>query len=329
MKDPLVSIIIITCNRSFLLQHCLQRVLDQQYPHKELIVVDSSTNDETERVVAQYPEVISVRLHGQRNNMPQARNEGIAVSSGDIIAFIDDDSMIFPGWLNALVDAYRDETVGSAGGRIVRKPEPYRDQVMGTPTMVVKSPGIVIAKDFDLASTAQVEVDHLIGCNMSFRRKALEQVGGFDPTYTLTNLREETDLCVRVKKAGWRIVFVPAMTVVHVSARSNRFFTELPSIQFSSGRNSSYFAIKHFGLSPGTIVGQIIDVGRSFRRAGYYAGLFIFGAMAHAVGRVIGLGVGISWHMSSQRRAASALEIGKRPQSLPEERSMSSLLKAN
>src|SRR2546429_2595879 len=98
MKDPLVSIIIITCNRPFLLQHCIERVLGQPYPHKEIIVVDSSSNNESEQVVVQYPEVISVRLRGQRNNMPQARNEGIAVSSGDILAFIDDDSMIQQGW---------------------------------------------------------------------------------------------------------------------------------------------------------------------------------------------------------------------------------------
>src|SRR5438270_5861315 len=104
MKAPFVSIIIITRNRAFLLRHCVERVLSQPYPHKEVIVVDSSSNDESEQMVARYPEVISVRLHGQRNNMPQARNAGIAISSGDILAFIDDDSMIEQDWLAALVN---------------------------------------------------------------------------------------------------------------------------------------------------------------------------------------------------------------------------------
>src|SRR5437899_13076432 len=113
MADLTVSIIIITYNRPFLLKHCLERVLAQPYPHKEIIVVDSSSDDESERVVAQYSEVISVRLHRQRNNMPQARNEGIAGSSGNIIAFVDDDAMVQPGWLDALLTTYRDETVGA------------------------------------------------------------------------------------------------------------------------------------------------------------------------------------------------------------------------
>src|SRR5436190_16374735 len=109
MADLTVSILIITYNRPFLLKHCLERVLAQPYPHKEIIVVDSSSNEESERVMAQYPDVISVRLHEQHNNMPQARNEGLAVSSSEIIAFIDDDAMVQPAWLDALVDIYRDE----------------------------------------------------------------------------------------------------------------------------------------------------------------------------------------------------------------------------
>ncbi len=322
MKDPIVSIIIITRNRPFLLRHCIRRVLAQDYPHKEIIVVDSSTNDESEEVVAQYSEVKRVRLRGQHNNMPQARNEGIAASSGDIIAFIDDDSMVYPEWLLSLVEAYRDETVGAAGGRIVRRPEPYCDQISGTPNLSITPSGIVIAQNVDLVSTAQIEVDHLIGCNMSFRREVLEQVGGFDPNYTLTNLREETDLCVRVKKAGWRIVFVPSIKVIHISARAKTFFTEQPGIQFSNGRNITYFTLKHFGLTPRVLASQFLELGNSWKRAISLSGIFLFGVLAQMAGRVIGLGVGFAWLMSSKRRAAAAPKIERRRQSASERRSL-------
>src|SRR2546430_15616069 len=132
MTDLTVSVIIITRNRPALLQHCLAHVLAQPYPHKEIIVVDSSSNDESERVVTQYPEVISVRLYGQRNNMPQARNKGLAAASGEIIAFIDDDAMVQSGWLDALLAAYLDETVGAVGGRIIEVPKPYCDLLTGS-----------------------------------------------------------------------------------------------------------------------------------------------------------------------------------------------------
>lgn len=320
MKDPFVSIIIITRNRPFLLRHCIERILSQPYAHKEIIVVDSSSNEKSEAVVAQFPEVMCVRLHGQRNNMPQARNKGIAVSSGDILAFLDDDSMVQPGWLAALVKAYGDETIGSVGGRIIEMPEPYCDEVSGSPRLFVKPSGRVLGRDWGLYSTEEVEVDHLRGNNMSFRRKALEQVGGFDASYTLTNLREETDLCIRVKKAGWRIMFVPAMAVVHFSSRtaSTPYFLERPLNQYSNSRNSMYLAIKHFGLKPRTLAGQCIDTFRSGGRAAYFTLLFTTGFAAHLAGRIAGLWAGLTWHMNSQVRARSAPRIERRSRVAPE-----------
>lgn len=325
MKEPFVSVIIITYNRPFLLRHCIERILGQPYPQKEIIVVDSSSNDESEQVVAQYPEVVSVRLRGQRNNMPQARNEGIAISSGDILTFIDDDSMIQQGWLSALVSAYSDETVGAVGGRVIDMPEPYCDQASGSPQLVVLPRGRVIRKGVGLLSTAQVQADHLPGGNMSFRRKALEQVGCFDPNYTLTNLREETDICIRVKKAGWRVVFVPAMAVVHFSLRPmlDPFFRDKPVYQFSSGRNSMYFAVKHFGLHPRTLFGElVIDVSKLWVRVMYVLVLLPISVLAHMAGRTIGLILGIAWHVNSQLRATSAPKIGKRSQAVIERVSM-------
>jgi GT2 family glycosyltransferase len=311
MTNPTVSIIIITRNRSALLQHCLDHVQAQPYLHKQIIVVDSSSNDESERVVAQYPDMISVRLYGQRNNMPQARNAGLAVSSGEIIAFIDDDAMMQPGWLDALLATYRDETVGAVGGRIIEVPKPYCDLLTGSPCFSVRPSGRAIAKNKGTASTGQVEVDWLPGCNMSFRRSVLEQVGGFDPAYTMTNWREDTDIGPRVQRAGWRVVFNQAIAVVHVSARSSGpHFEERPLTQFSIGRNSTYFAIKHFGLNPYTLACQLLlGPARTCGLTIYRAGLLSLAALAQTAGRGMGLVAGIHWLLSGQRRTHSAPKL--------------------
>lgn len=320
VKEPFVSIIIPTRNRPFLLGHCIERVLSQPYPHKEVIVVDSSSDDESERVVAQYPEVISVRIRAQRNNRPQAKNEGMTVASGDIICFLDDDAMVCPTWLETVIDIHRDDSIGAAGGRVVRAPEPYCDQVSGSPRMLVKPSGRVIWEGADLVSTERVEVDHLISCNVSFHRKALEEVGGFDLNYTITSLREETDLCIRVKKAGWRIVFEPAMMAVHYSARSQGYFMRQPVVQFSSGRNSVYFALKQCGLNSRTFVDQmILEPGASVVRASALAGMFLAGAAAQVIGRIVGLAVGISWLVSKRRRVAADPKIRMRSRPMSEE----------
>src|SRR5579875_2089502 len=312
IPEPLVSIIIITCNRPFLLDHCLQHVFAQSYQRREIIVVDSSTNNESELVVAQYSEIKLIRLRGQHNNMPHARNSGVATSCGEIIAFIDDDAMVQPGWLEALVAAYCDETVGGVGGRVISMPEPYCDQFTGSPHLVVNVGGRIIGRDIGCMSTETIEVDHLIGCNMSFRRMALEQAGRFDTNYTLTNLREETDMCIRVKQVGWRLLFVPAVAVLHFSSRSlNPYFLEQPVVQFSNGRNSTYFAVKHFGITPHILLGQLLDSGKYSGRALYHAGCFCLGAALHLVGRVVGFNEGIKWrlqqHLSSTAKETSEI----------------------
>jgi GT2 family glycosyltransferase len=311
MTNPTVSIIIITRNRPDVLQHCLAHVQAQSYPHKQIIVIDSSSNDESEQVVAQYHGVISVRLHGQRNNMPQARNEGLAISSGELIAFIDDDAMVQPGWLDALLDTYRDETVGGVGGRIIEVPKPYCDLLTGSPCFSIRPSGRIIVKNKGTASTDQVEVDWLPGSNMSFRRTALEQVGGFDPAYTLTNWREDMDIGLRVQRAGWRIVFNPGMAEIHVSARSSDFhFEERPLTQFSIGRNGTYFAIKHFGLNPYTLTCQLLLApAKTCGLTLYRIGLLSLGALAQTVGRDIGLVAGVHWLLSGRRRTQSAPEL--------------------
>lgn len=315
MKDPLVSIVIVTRNRPVLLQHALQRVFAESYPHKEVVVVDSSSNNDTEKVIAAYPEVRYIHLHEPRKyeeNKPEARNKGLAMSSGEILALIDDDSMVQPGWLDALVDTYQDETVGAAGGRIIHIPEPYCELVAGPPQLSVETSGRVTATDLELVSTEQVEVEHLQGCNMSFRRKALEQVGGFDPNYTLSNMREETDLCVRVKKGGWRIIYNPAIAVVHFSARSSQpiLFKEKPFWQFSSGRNCTYFTIKNFGLNFHTFASQLILApARIWGLAAFRSALLTFAALTQTVGRILGLIAAIRWLISSRRRAESAPKI--------------------
>ena len=316
MADLTVSIIIITYNRPLLLKHCLEHILAQPYPHKEIIVVDSSTNDESEQVVAQYPEVISLRLRGQRNNMPQARNVGRAISSGEIIAFIDDDAMVESGWLDALVDTYKDGTVGATGGRVIEVPKPHCD-LQDIRLLYIRPSGQFIVKYIGPASTDQIEVDWLHGCNMSFRRTALEQVGGFDPAYTLTNTREDTDLCLRVKRANWRVVFIPAMAVVHYSPRtSDPHFQNRPLTQFANGRNSTYFTIKHFGLNPYTLTCQLLLApARDFGLAVYHAGVLSITALARTVGRIVGLGAGIRW-LISRRRAQSAPKIQQPDQSI-------------
>jgi glycosyltransferase involved in cell wall biosynthesis len=113
------SVIIITRNRPQMVRDCLEHLRRQTVAPDEVIVVDSSTGEDTQAVLDGYPEVVRLRIPDGRNNMPQARNLGIAHAHGEIIAFLDDDSMAQPDWLRCLLEPYADPTVGGVGGRVI------------------------------------------------------------------------------------------------------------------------------------------------------------------------------------------------------------------
>src|SRR5260370_3561205 len=244
--------------------------------------------------------------------MPKGGKEGIGGGSGGIVAFIDDDALVQPGWLESLLTAYRGEKVGAVGGRTIAIPSPFCDEVSGPPLMTVSSSGEVIMKGIELFSEIPVEVDHLRGCNMSFRREVLEQIVGVDPNYTLTNLLEETDLCTRVKKAGWELVYVPAMAVQHYTLRRANYYKR-PTTVFSYRRNTVYFTIKNFGLNPRTVWRQmIVEPGAYCAKTGNLVGMSILNTIFQLIGRIVGLGVGISWLLTVRKRTIASPKIKMR-----------------
>lgn len=92
--EPLVSVIIPTYNRAYLLERAIKSVLKQTYPHIELIVVDDGSGDVTPRTVSKYP-LRYVRLPSNRG-VALARNRGILKARGNLMAFLDSDDEFLP-----------------------------------------------------------------------------------------------------------------------------------------------------------------------------------------------------------------------------------------
>lgn len=105
MNTPLVSVIIPTYNRAWTLKKAIESVLKQDYKNFELIVVDDGSTDDTEALVKKYEK--SVKFIQQPNlGVSAARNKGISVSSGTLIAFLDSDDYWYPEKLTAQVEFF-------------------------------------------------------------------------------------------------------------------------------------------------------------------------------------------------------------------------------
>ena len=104
---PLVSVIIPTYNRGWIVKEAIDSVLEQDFSDFELIVVDDGSNDNTREILGAYENAITV-LHQCNKGVSAARNRGIAEASGRLIAFLDSDDLWLPGKLTTQVKFFEE-----------------------------------------------------------------------------------------------------------------------------------------------------------------------------------------------------------------------------
>jgi len=193
-----VSVVVVTHNRCKALARCLSALQRQTYSNFEIIVVDSNSTDDTPNLVGSYRNAELVQIKAM--NVPQKRNIGIKESLGEIVAFIDDDAIPADDWLSNVVESYNySSKIGGAGG----KSRSNRYDPM-YPLDFAKS---------DEENTPTALARFLFGCNCSFRKKVLLEIGCFDERFATRH--EETDLCERVLRAGYRLLYNPKIVVYH------------------------------------------------------------------------------------------------------------------
>jgi GT2 family glycosyltransferase len=203
------SIIIPTGERIDALRECLQS-LEQHAPNVETIVIGEKKDSATRQFLRdQFPTV--KYLESDESSAVVKRNLGIAHSSNEILVFVDDDVVVEGKWLDNLLRHYADNTVGGVGGRVQI---PGIDRSTSNFKTGVIEDGFVIG-NWNPAISRPVEVEHLIGCNMSLRKAPVMKLGGFDNFFRSCNYREETDLCLRIRQLGHRIMFDPDAALVH------------------------------------------------------------------------------------------------------------------
>jgi GT2 family glycosyltransferase len=143
-----------------------------------------------------------------------ARNAGVAVSTGEVLAFLDDDATADPAWLSSLLRWYDDPDVLGVGGAA----DPNWDTAR--PAWFPKEFDWVIGCSYRGLPTEAAPIRNLMGCNMSFRRSVIEDAGGFYGGLGRTGNDgfgcSETEFCIRAASLlGGHYVFEPAARIHH------------------------------------------------------------------------------------------------------------------
>lgn len=254
-----ITVGIVTYERSLYLEKTLESLRSQSRAADELVIIDDSDSDESERVVDDFRTAFAsagtelVYVHrrestGERTGMTEARNRVLEAASGDVVCYIDDDVVCPEGWLAAYEAAHEEFSeaaviggpaldVDEAGDEVelVETPEnqnrlnKYGECQLGSPNWVPPTP---------------VQTHHFRGANMSFKRAALEGVGGFNPVYQGPAFFEEIDVIARLWKAGEDIIYHPDVKLYHLTAGGSGDVTsqtENPDVWYWAARNGLVF----------------------------------------------------------------------------------------
>ncbi|TDT98728.1 GT2 family glycosyltransferase [Streptomyces sp. 846.5] len=224
VPQPLVTVVIATRERPELLARCLESLAAQRYPRFETVVVDNAPATDTTRGLVKERFADSVRyVREPLRGLASAHNAGVAAALGEITAFTDDDVVIDPGWLDALVAGFADPEVGCVTGLIL-------PAALRTATQVLLEAHGGFGKGFSARRyrVAEPPADQSLfpftagrlgsGANMAFRTEVLRRLGGFDAAVgTGTPAKGGDDLLsfFRAVVHGHALLYQPEALVWH------------------------------------------------------------------------------------------------------------------
>ena len=221
MNRPVVSVIMVTYNSGVLSVDCVQSVLASSWP-VEVVVSDNGSADGSVEALDELA-AVDQRLRVIRNasNLGFAAANNVALRLGDseLVLFLNPDCLVGPATAANMVAALAANPAAGMAGCLIRNPDGSPDPACARPLPTLgrlfrqwagleKRPG--------LASTPEA----ISGAFMLVRRAVLDHVGAFDAGYFMH--WEDLDLCLRVRQAGYGILFVPDVEVLHVRGHSSK-----------------------------------------------------------------------------------------------------------
>ncbi len=229
-----LSVVIVSWNVRRDVLACLRSL--QEHPPRaeaEVIVVDNASTDGTVEDIRQAFPHVTIISNRQNRGFAAANNQALAAARGRHVLFLNPDTVVHADALDTLMeflDGHGD--VGACAPQILNTDGTIQPSVRRFPTfsgmlhqgtilrhtrLLCKEYDRCMMKDFD--GRTQAEVDIAMGAALMVRRRALDEIGAMDERFFM--YYEEADLCHRLKRAAWRIVFVPGAVITHLGGRSS------------------------------------------------------------------------------------------------------------
>lgn len=245
-----LTIIIVSYNCKRLLIECLQSLRDAAlpFPHETIVVDNASSDDGINEAVKSFPEIKVVR-NTDNVGFAKANNQGIRMASGEYVLLLNNDTVVRPGVIEAMVGRLDDDpklgAVGCAlegsdgrlqvsfGGMIGFFNEFYQKYFSG----------MFFALRTRLFGLKVTFPHWVSGAFLMSRRDLLIEVGMLDENFFMYT--EEVDLCERIRERGFRISYDPRYRIVHYGGKSTERNRAKAGLEYR--RSQLYFYAKHYG----------------------------------------------------------------------------------
>jgi glycosyltransferase involved in cell wall biosynthesis len=231
-----VSLVIPTRNRASQLRVCLDSLLKLRCARQwQLVIVDNGSTDDTRVVLKQFAGGTRFRFDHLFEPAPgasHARNAGWRAARGEFVAFIDDDCYPDMNFLDAIVDVFDENpALGFAGGRVL-----LFDSTDYPITIQLRDHRL------ELEPNTVIPAGLIHTANCTIRRRALEDIGGFDPLLGAGTgfVCEDVDVLARILWAGWPGAFDPRLVVYHHHQRQTADDAYRLARAYDRGRGAYY-----------------------------------------------------------------------------------------
>jgi GT2 family glycosyltransferase len=259
-SNPLVSVIVVNYNRAELLRECLRSLVGQSYFTQEILVVDNGSSDDSLEVVRTFSDK-RIRLLPLDENLGFAGGCNVAIreARGEFVALINNDAVAHEKWIEELVKA-------------IRVSEPsfgmWASKVLFFETDIIDKAGHLMYPDGQNRGRGTGELDRgqyerleevlfPDGCAAVYRRRMLDEVGGFDESFFAYG--DDADLGIRGQWMGWRCLYVPDAVVSHHHSSTSGPFS-MQKIYWIE-RNRLWLSVKNLPL-PLLIISPLLTFNR-------------------------------------------------------------------
>lgn len=259
-QNGLVSVTIVTYNSGRFIKRCIESVLAQKYPLKEIIVIDNASTDGTVDLLDQFDEHCRIVFNEENIGFSAAQNQAIELSNGEWILTLNPDVVLFPNFLQALVDAgNRDSRIGTVCGKLLAMSATF--DLPEKP--IVDSTGIYfnpMLRHLDRGSQQEdngeyLNHEYVFGATAAaalYRREMIDDIAipsdegreFFDTDFFV--YREDADVAWRAQLLGWKCLYTPYARGFHVRAVLPMNRRALPAvINMHSVKNRFLMRIKN------------------------------------------------------------------------------------